>query len=173
MFKFSIGFRLWRACLSPQLGEHPDLTCTVDGTPVLLECKRPLSDRKVPRRIKEARDRVLADLKRAAAGARGAIAISFTKILDHDDQFLPYSDEAIARARLDAELVRLAEPTREQWTHLPDEIIAIVFHLMVIAVHASGRFDRLDQLLVYTVPANRPTHPVARALGERLKATVY
>jgi hypothetical protein len=86
-----MGFGLWRAALSPQLGEHPDLTCTVDGTPVLLECKRPLSDKKVPTRIKEARKRVPTDLERAAAGARGAIAISFTKVLSHDDDFLDAS----------------------------------------------------------------------------------
>jgi hypothetical protein len=174
MFEFSMGFRLWRAGLSPQLGEHPDLTCTVADTPVLLECKRPLSDKKVPRRIKEARSRLLADLKGAAAGARGAIAISFTKPLGHDDHFLDYSDEMAARARLDAELVCLAEPTRALWTQLPDKIIAMVFHLMVIAVHReSGRFDRAQQLLIYTVPADRPTHPVGMALGKCLEATAF
>jgi hypothetical protein len=102
----------------------------------------------VPTRIKEARKRVPTDLERAAAGARGAIAISFTWVLSHDDDFLEYSDEAKARARLDAELVRLTEPTREQWTQLPDKIIAMVFHLMVIAVRESARFDRGEQLLV-------------------------
>src|SRR5262245_29274255 len=174
MFELTMGYRLWRADLSPQLGEHLDLTCTVDGTPVLVECKRPLSDKTVEKRIKEAKKRVLADLKGAAAGARGAIAISFTKPLGHDDDFLDYSDETAARARLDAELVRLAEPTRELWTQLPDKIIAMMFHLMVIAVHReSGRFDRYQQWLVYTVPANRPTHPVARELGKRLEATAF
>lgn len=137
-----------------------ELTCTVDGTPVLLECKRPLSDKTVPRRINEARRRVLADLKSAATGARGAIAISFTKPLGHDDDFLDYSDEAAARARVDAELVRLAAPTRELWTQLPDKIVAMMFHLMVIAVHReSGRFDRGQQWLVYTMPTSRPNAP--------------
>src|SRR5262245_5791881 len=51
MFELTMGYRLWRADLSPQLGEHPDLTCTVDGTPVLVECKRPLSDKTVEKRI--------------------------------------------------------------------------------------------------------------------------
>ena len=49
----------------------------------------------------------------------------------------------------------------------------MAFHLMVIAVHASGRFDRGEQLLGYTVPANRPTHPVARMLGERSRRTAH
>jgi len=173
MFEFTMGFRLWRAGLSPQLGEHPDLTCTVDGTQVLMECKRPLSGKKVLPRIKEAKDRVLADIKRAPAGTRGAIAISFTKVLGRDDCFLEYSDEARVRAWLDAELEHLAEPTRKHWTQLPDKIIAMVFHLMVIAVHTSGRFDRAEQLLGYTVPANRPTHPLALTLGERLRRTAY
>jgi len=70
MFELSLGFRLWRAGLAPVLGDHPDLICVVNGTPVLVECKRPLSDEKVSKRIKEGRDQVLADLKRGAAGAR-------------------------------------------------------------------------------------------------------
>src|SRR5262249_9855085 len=41
------------------------------------------------------------------------------------------------------------------------------------AVHASGRFDRSEQLLGYTVPVNRPTHPSALTLGERLRRTPF
>jgi len=40
LFEFNVAAKLCDAKLSPQLGDHPDVSCSVDGREIFIECKR-------------------------------------------------------------------------------------------------------------------------------------
>jgi hypothetical protein len=136
IFELSLAEKFWRAALHPELGEHPDLQCVVNGTTVLIECKRLLSKQKVAKRINEARMQ-LEQALRTRPQARGIIAVSLSKIATPADTFLAYSNEMKVSAFLGDELKRLAQQTRNSpvMRRLPGSIIGMLFHVMVIAQH--------------------------------------
>jgi hypothetical protein len=131
MFELNLAEKLWRARLQPELGEHPDVQCVVNGTTLLIECKRPLSARGVVGCIGDARKQLEREL-RAWPHARGIIAVSLSKT--HEGDTSPkYSNEGRVQAFLGDELERLAQQAEAVEQQLPPSIIGMLYHFMTPA----------------------------------------
>lgn len=131
MFELNLAEKLWRARLQPELGEHPDVQCVVNSTPLLIECKRPLFARSVVMRIGEAHKQLERELRKRPH-ARGIIAVSLSKTREADT-FLRYSNEAGVQAFLGDELERLAQQAKAVEQQLPHSIIGMLYHFMTPA----------------------------------------
>jgi hypothetical protein len=145
MFELNLAEKLWRAHLQPELGEHPDVQCVVNGTTLLIECKRPLSTRGVVGCIGEARKQ----LKRELHGrpyARGIIAVSLSKTHE-GDTFLAYTNEGRVGAFLGDELERLAQQAEAAEQELPSSIIGMLYHFMTPAQHRETALPVLAEQL--------------------------
>jgi hypothetical protein len=172
MFELSLASKLARAGLAPQLGEHPDLQCEVEGKRLWIECKRPLSAEKVGKRIVEANRQLHRHMKAAPSDMRGIIAVSLSKVVSSGDTFLAYTDEARASTFLSDELERLAGRSERSQRTLPPVIIGLLFHVMTPAVHReSGITVLADQINMQerAVPGSAD-HQAFRRFGEALQA---
>src|SRR6266849_1342247 len=81
-FELSMATRFCRQGVFRGLPDNPDVLCEVDGVPVLVQYKRPLEERGIPRNIARAREQ----LREGLAGRRcpvacGIIAISLSRII--------------------------------------------------------------------------------------------
>ena len=174
LFELTLAARLWRAGFQPRLGEHPDLICAVEGKELFFECKRPLSPKKVKKRINEAGDQLRANLKEAAPGTRGIIAISLSKILNPGDKLYVGPNELSMRRGLEQEIFTSAEKAEKAWHKFHgSRIIGIIFHLItpghdqestryVIAQHTLG---------ISLAASNTQDARVTNALASALKST--
>jgi hypothetical protein len=131
MFELNLAEKLWRARLQPELGEHPDVQCVVNGTTLLIECKRPLSARGVVGCIGAARKQLELEL-RGRPHARGITAVSLSKTRD-GDTFLAYSNEGEVQAFLGDELEQLAQQAEAAEQELSHSIIGMLYHFMTPA----------------------------------------
>jgi hypothetical protein len=172
MFELSLASKLARTGLAPQLGEHPDLQCEIEGKPLWIECKRPLSAGKVGRRIGEAYRQLYRDMTAAPPGARGIIAVSLSKLVNRGDTFLSYTNEHRASAFLSDELQRLADRSEPSRRNLPPVIVGLLFHVMTPAVYQeSGTMVLADQLNMQERAApHTADHRAFRRFGEALRA---
>jgi hypothetical protein len=131
MFELNLAEKLWRARLQSELGEHPDVQCVVNGTTLLIECKRPLSARGVVGCIRDARKQLDLELRKRPH-ARGIIAVSLSKTRDCDT-FLGYANERNVGAFLRDELEQLAQQAAPAEQQLPPSIIGMLYHFMTPA----------------------------------------
>ena len=179
LFELNLGGRLRRAGFQPRLGEHPDLTCEVDGKKLLFECKRPFSHTKIKTRIRDARKQLLAELRRVSTvspGSRGVIAISVTKVLNRGDLFLRGSTELSVRRGLERDVSGIAERVRDAWKQLQGtDIIGILFHLITPAVVEANKMYVVAQQVTGFSLARRGTRDaeVMRTLVSGLRTTHY
>jgi hypothetical protein len=134
MFELNLACRLWRAGLSPRLGEHPDLSCIVNGRRLLIQCKRPGGLSGTRNAVSRARVQLTDDLRTASDDARGVIAISLAKLINPRDLAYVYEDEHRARGSLAARLHEEADSFRDAWDVSRRHIIGLVFHSMTPGV---------------------------------------
>ena len=153
LFELNLASKLWRAGLKPELGEHPDVSCVVEGKAFLIECKRPLSVRGAKECLSRARRQILAELKGRRVGARGVIALSLSKVLNRGDKLFGYDDEAQGREGLHQYLRGTAARFSASWQKLPNDIVGVIFHVITPAV------DRTTNLYVSAQHTN--IHPLA------------
>lgn len=136
LFELNLAARLSRAGFTPTLGEHPDLQCGIDGKRLLFECKRPFSDSKIVKRINQAENQLRSHLKRSPPGARGVIAISFSKILNPGDKLFVMENETVGRRGLEKALQAKAERYRRRWLKFyGTDIVGIMFHVITPAIN--------------------------------------
>jgi len=176
LFELTLAARLWRAGFHPRLGEHPDLICTVGGRELLFECKRPLSPKKVKKRINEAGDQLRADLRIAAPGARGIIAVSVSKVLNPGDKLYVGPNEHSMRRGLQREIFTSAEKAEKVWQKFQgSRIIGIIFHVITPGHdQESTRYVIAQHILGISLAApNTPDAQVTRALALALKSTHF
>jgi hypothetical protein len=76
LFELNLASKLWRAGLGPELGEHPDVRCWVDGRALYVHCKRPFSAKGARQAYTDALGQIARDLGSAPEGARGIVALS-------------------------------------------------------------------------------------------------
>jgi hypothetical protein len=154
LFELSIASKMWRVGLTPELGEHPDVSCVVDQKLLLIECKRPMSVRSAKYLVTKARRQLLREIKKQPPGTRAVIALSLSKALNRGETLFAYDDEAQARRALDQHLLKASESFRESWEQLPNDIIGVLFHVITPAV------DRVANMYVSAQHMN--IHPLAR-----------
>jgi len=154
LFELNLAAKLWQAGLNPDLGERPDVACTVDGKLLLIECKRPVTSRSAKDAVSRARRQLLREIKKWPAGTRGVVALSMSKIMNRGDKIFAYDTEAQGREALDQDLLGRAERFSGSWQKLPKDIVGVVFHVITPAV------DRMRNLYVSAEHTN--IHPLAR-----------
>jgi len=154
LFELNLASKLWHAGLKPELGEHPDISCVVEGKLLLIECKRPVSVRGAKERITKARKQLQAEIKKRPVGARGVIALSMSKILNRGDKVYAYDTEAEGRDGLHRHLLDRTERFSGSWQKLPNDIVGVVFHVITTAV------DRTTNMYISAQHTN--IHPLAR-----------
>lgn len=161
LFELNLASKLWHAGLKPDLGEHPDVSCVVDGKLLLIECKRPVSVRGAKERISKARKQLQTEIKKRRVGTRGIIALSMSKILNRGDKIYAYDTEAQGRDGLHQHLRDRTGSFSASWQKLPNDIVGVVFHVITPAV------DRTTNMYVSAQHTN--IHPLARdgSLDER------
>jgi hypothetical protein len=174
MFELLVGGRLVAGGLTIDSNASADVETTIGSTRVVVECKRPQSERRVERRVKEAREQLL-----IAAGddsgrpALGIIALDLTKVAN------PNFDILVRVPRTEGtELLAqyLADYFRERtglWGRVAtDRVVGLLLRVSVLA-HFLG-----DQSLTYCqqwtlVQLHAPTPSVTttmRALSGALAA---
>ncbi|HEX9641767.1 MAG TPA: hypothetical protein VGB13_10700 [Candidatus Krumholzibacteria bacterium] len=154
LFELNLASKLWQAGLKPELGEHPDVACTVDGKLLLIECKRPVSARSAKDAVSRARRQILRHLKKRPAGTRGVAALSMSKIMNRGDKLFAYDTEAQGREGLHRHLLDRTERFSDSWTKLPDSIVGVVFHVITPAV------NRITNMYISAQHTN--IHPLAK-----------
>ena len=171
MFELVLAEKLSRARLNPVLGEHPDLQCKVEETALLIECKRPLSEKQIRTRAWKANEQLQPQL-RQQPNARGIVAISVSKAINRGDCFLRYSDEERASAHLSDELERWAVESGARTLPFPGSIVSLLFHVMTVAVNREdGTIVHASQVNVEVrAPDGTSEYRAVRRLYEALRS---
>ena len=154
LFELNLASKLWHAGLNPEVGEHPDLTCAVDGKLLLIECKRPVTVRSAKDAVSRARRQLLDEIKKRPAGTRAVIALSMSKILNRGDRIFGYGTEVQGREGLHQHLRDVSGRFSRSWQKLPNDIIGVIFHIITPAI------DRATNMYVSAQHTN--IHPLAR-----------
>jgi hypothetical protein len=81
LFELNLAAKLWTVGIMPTLGEHPDLSCEIDGKKLLIACKRPLTDFGGRNTIRDAWTSLVRQSKKDRPGTRGVIALSIGKLV--------------------------------------------------------------------------------------------
>jgi hypothetical protein len=156
LFELSLAAKLHRAGLAPMLADTPDVACQVLGKQLYFECKRPFSSAGVAGLIRKAVRQLARDTGRHV-GARGVVAVSFSKIMNAGDRLFVFSGEAEGRHGLRAALGAAAELTMqalERELRAKKHIVGVLFHVITPAV------DRAADL--YFVAQELHAWPLAR-----------
>ena len=122
--------KFWRAGQHPRLGAGADVEVSFDGNEYLIECKRPFSATRVEGLIEEARNQLRSRLSRGQGGARGLIALSYSKLRE-EPSFADAADEYQAQAALVVQLRTELERIAPTWTPIDENVVAgVMLHLI-------------------------------------------
>jgi hypothetical protein len=132
LFELKLAVLLKQAGFKPKLGDHPDVKCLVDDTNLFFEYKRPASEKKALKRIKEAGLQLGENIERyGTSKTPGLIVISFAKFFDPDHQAIPIVNQSTARQLMSSWLTNVQRGTRSAWGRFEQSqsIAAIMFHI--------------------------------------------
>jgi len=152
LFEVSLASKIWSAGLKPSLGRLADIEIEVAGKLLLIECKRPFREKRIKRRMKEARKQIDGWVKDRPPGSRGVIAVSVTKVLNPGDKILPYRDVSSAKATLSRLLEQLANRNKKSLQSLGKNIIGVLFHVITPSIDEKQ----------YSLGEQFNTHPLAK-----------
>lgn len=166
-FELNVASRLRSRGFTISLPHNPDVLCQVEGASVFLQCKRPFSDRGIPRNIDRARGQLVRDLDAARdPNARGVIAISASRALNSGERLYRASTAAMVCDGLAREVRALAEPP--PWRLIKDRrIIGSVFHIITPSVveELGNLISAAQEMVVYPAPwASEPDRDLLRRL---------
>jgi len=167
LFEFNVAAKLCDAKLSPQLGDHPDVSCSVDGREIFIECKRPLTLGGAAQAMGRAFRQLENDLKEAPAGARGAVAFSVSRLLNPGNQILSYTDEIAGKEALSRRIGEVSSFLGSRGLTPGPGIVGILWLVITPAV------DRRTGVLTCTQFMN--VEPICElgSTDERLFARLY
>lgn len=145
MFELLVGGRLVTGGLTIDTNARGDVESTIGSTRLIVECKRPQSEKQVERRVKEAREQLLLAAGDASSRpALGVIALDLTKVANPNFDILasvPRTEGTDLIARY------LADYFRERaglWGKVAtDHVVGLLLRVSVLA-HFLG-----DQSLTY------------------------
>jgi hypothetical protein len=178
-FELSLAHQLWRAGLTPLLGEHPDLTCTVDETAFLFECKRLFSHstQVLKKRIRHAEKQLHATRSRLLYAVCGVVAVSLSTLFNPTYKAVPIADEQSGRTGLSMWLREQAENVHDELRALAERrsVVGILFHAASPFFNVTtDRFDFGQYFVGYPfVPEASPSFKAVQTLAASMKAIEY
>ncbi|MCX5732753.1 MAG: hypothetical protein NTW68_00310 [candidate division NC10 bacterium] len=175
LFELNVAAILRDAGLQPELAVHPDVRCRVGDTPLFFECKRPISEARVAKRITEAGQQLQADLAAyASVDACGIIVLSLAKLFSPSQTPFPINTQRAAQDFLNGWLGAIVVDTERAWRPLvgAGRLIGILFHVAAVFVNeAKGRFDLGQWWIGLPLTEHPGVHPAYARLGEVLQAS--
>lgn len=141
LFELKLAVLLKQAGFKPELGDHPDVKCSVDDTCLFFECKRLASEKKALKRIKEAGLQIGENIKGyGTSKTPGLIVILFAKFFDPDHQAIPIANQSTARQLMESWLSDVQRGTRSAWGRFEQfqSIAAIMFHISGVFTSAAS-----------------------------------
>ena len=130
LFEIAVASKFWRAGQRPNLGKVADVEVNFDGSEYLIECKRPFSPTRVESLIEEASGQLRTGLAERKDGARGLIALSYSK-LRGGPGFTEVQDEQEGIACLREELRVESERIKQVWGPMDEDMVAgVMLHLI-------------------------------------------
>ena len=146
LFELNLASKLSRAGLDTSLEASSDICCIVKDRRVLIECKRPFSNKSIVKNVRVADKKLHHSLASAPAGSRGVIAVSFSRIVNPKDFILQYSDEDSAKHYLE-DLIDEQVLKVPHKSPLGKKIIGLLFHVIVPSVDlANSRIVSGEQI---------------------------
>src|ERR1043166_3075823 len=127
LFEIHLGAQAWRAGIATQVSPVADLICEFEGRQLFIECKRPLSAKKIRQRIREADKQLQRHLHLALPTCRGVIAISLSKLLNPDALLFAMRDRVEGQRIFEEKVQALAEEHSDVWSRLSKKVIGILF----------------------------------------------
>lgn len=173
LFELSLAAKLHRAGLAPVLADTPDIACQVLGKWLYFECKRPFSSAGLVPLVKKAVRQLARDTE-GHVGARGVVAVSFSKIMNAGDRLFVFSGEAQGRDGLRVALEAAAqEPMRALQRELRGKkhIVGVLFHVITPAEdRATDLYFVAQELHAWPLARDSSLDDKAfRTLGDALK----
>jgi hypothetical protein len=154
LFELTVATKLWHAGLSPELDEHPDVRCSIDGRAIHIECKRPFSRLDARGAYIKALEQIATGLRGAPLGSIGIVALSITRLINPGNLVFKHENEALGKQGLAEAMDRLARAMTITWPHPPPETIGLLWHVI------TPGFDRSRALLVMVQQMNvQPSSP--------------
>jgi len=141
-FELILAARLRQKGASVALGELADLVIAAPGSRLYVECKRPLFEQNIRRRVEQARgqlkQRFAADSSNASVG--GLVAVSISKVLNPGSKIFVVSEEKDLQS-LTEDVKRIHQQHGEDYDRLVDpRMIGMLYHIFTPAfVRKTGR----------------------------------
>lgn len=170
LFELNCAAKLSAVGVAPLLGDRPDLRCELNGTRLLIECKRPLTERGARTRISKAWRSLASEAKNSGPGTRGIAALSIGKLIQEGGHLLTAANATDARAGL-AELIKQKAVTlRDSWNRTEAKVIGIQFHAITPAfLEDSTMLGLVEQTHLYPLtPEGSRDRQTLRELAVRL-----
>jgi hypothetical protein len=155
MFEIVIAGRAAFAGLKPRLGSEPDVFFEFNGRRILVQCKRVLSERAIPKRIGEAAGQLARDLNNSCHPTDcGLVAVSISKLFNPGDNIMRVARESELRPALSLEIGGTIERHVDSFGRVRDpRIAAILFHTATPAlVEEFGGYAAANAATVYRIP---------------------
>lgn len=175
LFELKLAVLLKQAGFKPELGDHPDVKCSIDDTCLFFECKRPASEKKALKRIKEAGSQLGENIEGyGTSKTPGLIVISFAKLFNPDHQAIPIVNQPTARQLMDSWLNGVASVTRSAWGRFEQSqsIAAIMFHISGVFTNAASTGFEFGEWWL-GVQFHGPHDRIVTRMADALKALEY
>lgn len=157
MFELNLAGRLSQRGVPVHLQTNPDILCEIDNCKIYIQCKRPFSERNIPRNVSDARRQLTRDLNGSEdTRARGVIAISVSRVQNPGNKLFTAKTEGDMPRLLGDYVQTLGEEYSKSWKRIVDtRIIGILFHLITPAV--------VEEINLLTVAQQIVTFPLSFA----------
>jgi hypothetical protein len=143
LFELNLAAKLWTVGIMPTLGEHPDLSCEIDGKKLLIACKRPLTEGGGRNTIMAARTSLVRESKRDRPGTRGVIALSIGKLVSGGGPLMTTTNEATGTEGL-KDLIAEKAKTLHDNRH-GTKVVGMLFHVITPVFHTETRLLGLQE----------------------------
>lgn len=137
LFELNVASKLWRAGFQPELSEHPDVRCSIDGRAVHIECKRPFSRSGSRQAYTDSLAQIRKGLAEAPRSARGVVALSVTRLLNVGNRVIEHCTKDPLEDRLGELLERATAEVSRGWNEPAPEVIGLLWHVATPALDTS------------------------------------
>jgi len=137
-FELNFASRMLRNNVNLMFLSEVDLAAQISGHAFLLQCKRPFSERKFAKALRNANRQLVRDLHRAPSPAWGVIAISVGRVLNPSTSIF-IGAQRNQRDMIDQSLDQLIDRHAVLRHSLQEpRVIAVIFHIQTAAYYPSS-----------------------------------
>lgn len=151
LFELNTASKLFFSGVPPVLlPDRPDLSCTIDDTRLLIECKRVLTEGGARSRLSDAWGVLETEATKDGPSTRAVVALSIAKLLlQEGEHFLTAPDRAAIVPALDHLIREKTTLLESSWRRDGTRVIGVLFHVIIPAVQA-------DRNILGVVEQTRP-----------------